>query len=134
VPVESRRRHMFSTEEEGWSNPKVLAILAVVFLCGAAFGAAAMRQYLHHVMPEKGGREFVYQGKRLGLEQLKAQLHLRPEQALRVELMLDDFAKYYQNIEDQRSAVAAMGKEKILDVLDDGQKQRFEQMLRGSGH
>lgn len=131
--VESRR-HMFSTEESGWSNPKVLAILAVVFLCGAAFGAAATRQYLHRHMPPQNGREFVYQGKRLGLEQLNSQLNLRPEQTLRVELMLDDFAKYYQNIEEQRSAVAAMGKEKIMEVLDDDQKQRFEQMLRGPGH
>jgi hypothetical protein len=134
VLAQSRRRHMFSKEEEGWSNPKVLAILAVVFLCGAAFGAAAVRQYLHNRMPVQGGREFVYQGKRLGLEQLKTELQLRPEQALRVELMLDDFAKYYQNIEDQRSAVAVMGKEKILDVLDADQKQRFEQMLHGPGH
>ena len=125
---------MFSTEKSGWSNPKVLAILAVVFLCGAAFGAAGMREYLHRWMPTQNGREFVYQGKRLGVEQLKSQLNLRPDQALRVELMLDDFAKYYQNIEDQRSAVAAMGKEKILEVLDDDQKQRFERMLRGPGH
>jgi hypothetical protein len=132
VFVESRR-HMFSTEESGWSNPKVLAILAVVFLCGTAFGAAAMRQYLHRWMPEPG-HEFIYQGKRLGLEQLKTELRLRPDQALQVELMLDDFAKYYQNIEDQRSAVAVMGKEKILDVLDADQKQRFEQMLHGPGH
>jgi hypothetical protein len=133
VFVESRR-HMFSTEESGWSNPKVLAILAVVFLCGTAFGAAAMRQYLHRWMPLQTGHEFVYQGKRLGLEQLKTELRLRPDQALQVELMLDDFAKYYQNIEDQRSAVAVMGKEKILDVLDADQKQRFEQMLHGPGH
>ncbi len=129
-----RRRHMFSTEESGWSNPKVLAILAVVFLCGTAFGAAAMRQYLHRWMPIKPGHEFVYQGKRLGLEQLKTELRLRPEQALQVELMLDDFGKYYQNIEEQRSAVAVMGKEKILEILDDDQKQRFEQMLHGPGH
>ena len=130
--VESRRR-MFSTEESGWSNPKVLAILAVVFLFGAASGAVVTRQYLHRWMPVPYGHEFVYQGKRLGMEQLKAELQLRPEQALRVELMLDDFAKYYQNIEDQRSAVAAMGKEKILEVLDNDQKQRFERMLRGPG-
>jgi hypothetical protein len=132
VFVESRR-HMFSKEESGWSNPKVLAILAVVFLCGTAFGAAAMRQYLHRWMPLQNGHEFVYQGKRLGLEQLKTELHLRPDQALQVELVLDDFAKYYQNIEDQRSAVAATGKDKILDVLDADQKQRFEQMLHGPG-
>jgi hypothetical protein len=133
VFVESRR-HMFSTEESGWSNPKVLAILGVVFLCGTAFGAAAMREYLHRWMPPQNTHEFVYQGKRIGLDQLKSELRLRPEQGLRVELMLDDFAKYYQNIEDQRSAVAAMGKEKILEVLDDDQKQRFKRMLHGPGH
>jgi hypothetical protein len=128
------RRHMFSSEESGWSNPKVLAILAVVFLCGSAFGAAAMRQYLHRWMPIKPGHEFIYQGKRLGLDQLKTELHLRPDQALQVELMLDDFAKYYQNIEEQRSAVAATGKEKIMEVLDADQKLQFEQMLHGPGH
>ena len=42
---------MLHRNEAGWTNPKVIAIIAVVFLCGSAFGAAAMREYIHYRFP-----------------------------------------------------------------------------------
>jgi hypothetical protein len=78
----------------------------------------------------------VVNGHRLGLAQLDESLSLRPEQKLQVELILDDYAKFYQNLEDQRQtlegqrqAVAEHGKQQIMDLLDDKQRARFDQLL-----
>lgn len=105
-----------------WSNPKVLAIVAVVFLCGVAVGSAVTRQYLHSkLFPQHQAR----------LASLKAELNLTPEQEKIVMKELDDYAKYYQNIEEQREDVAEHGKQRILDVLNDQQKKRFNEIFKG---
>ncbi len=123
------RSSVRSSDDTGWWNPKVLAILAIVFFCGSAFGAAAMRFYLHNVMQPPDGSTLVYNGHRLGLTQLNQELNLRPEQRLQVELVLDDFAKFYQNLEEQRQGVAEHGKQQIIALLDDKQRVRFDQLL-----
>lgn len=125
----ARPKRMIRDDETGWWNPRVLSILALVFLCGSAFGAAAMRIYLHRVMPP-AGPTMVYNGHRLGLTQLDRELNLRAEQKLQVELILDDYAKFYQNVEDQRAEVAEHGKQKIMELLDDQQRARFDELLR----
>lgn len=67
--------------------------------------------------------------RRVGLQQLKSELNLTPSQELVVTRVLDDYGKYYQNIEDEREDVAAHGKRRILDVLNDQQKKRFDQIF-----
>jgi hypothetical protein len=121
------RRNMRRNDDTGWWNPRVLAILALVFLCGSAFGAAAMRVYLHRVIIS--GPQIVLNGHRLSLTQLDRELNLRTDQRLQVELILDDYAKFYQNVEDQRQGVAEHGKQKIIELLDDHQRARFEELL-----
>ncbi len=124
----AQARGMRSNDDTGWWNPRVLGILAIVFFCGSAFGAAAMRFYLHNVM-DPVGPILVYNGHRMGLSQLDRELNLRDEQKLQVELILDDFAKFYQNIEEQREEVSEHGKQKIMELLDDRQRARFDQLL-----
>jgi hypothetical protein len=113
-----------------WSNPKVLLIFTVIFLCGAAFGAAITRSYLHARMfaplPEQRVMEAA---RRVGLERLKAELNLTPAQEVTVTEVLDDYGKYYQNIEDEREDVAEHGKQRILSVLDERQKKRFNEIF-----
>jgi hypothetical protein len=128
VLAQGRGNSVRSDEETGWWNPRVLSILAVVFLCGSAFGAAAMRIYLHNVMTP-AGPTMVINGHRMGLTQLDHELSLRAEQRLQVELILDDYAKFYQNLEDQRQEVAEHGKQKIMELLDDQQRAKFDQVL-----
>ena len=50
-----------------------------------------------------------------GLQKLKAELDLSPEQLRFITQELDDYRKYYQNIEDERLDVAEHGKQRILD-------------------
>ena len=67
--------------------------------------------------------------RRLGLSRLKAELNLSPDQEKIVTKELDDYAKYYQNIEEQREDVAELGKQRIMNVLNDQQKKRFNQIF-----
>lgn len=123
--------------DAGWSNPRVLAILTVMFFFGAAFGSVVTREYLHaHLLASSGRVNTMEAVKTIGLAQLQSQLNLTPQQFQVVAQQLDVYAKYYQNIEDQqqdiedqRANVAELGKQKILDVLNDDQKKRFNELF-----
>jgi hypothetical protein len=125
-------------QDSGWSNPKVLAIFTMIFLCGMAFGAVAMREVLHaKVFGPAQGMDPMEGVKRVGLESLKVELNLTPAQVKTVEEQLDQYAKYYQNIEEQRADieeqrknVAEIGRQKILGVLTDAQRKRFNELFR----
>jgi hypothetical protein len=121
---------MLRQDEAGWANPKVLAILSVVFLCGAMVGAALMREYMHWRVPLPAAHDFIYNGKRISFEALRTDLNLSTDQEQTVKQALDDFAKYYQNLEEQREDVTETGKRRIVSVLTPEQKQRFEALLQ----
>jgi len=112
---------MLQSDEASWSNPKVLITLVVIFLCGAAFGSVLTRSYIHqridkHSVP-------------ITLQNLKAELKLTPDQEKTITKELDDYVKYYQNIQEQRDDVAAVGRRHILDVLTPEQKKRFNEIF-----
>jgi hypothetical protein len=44
-------------------------------------------------------------------------------------VILDDYAKFYQSLQDQLADVRANGKSRIMALLNDEQKQKFEQMM-----
>jgi hypothetical protein len=122
--------------DASWSNPRVLALLTVIFFFGAAFGSVVTREYIHAHIPPPRQANTMEAVKTIGLGQLQAQLNLTPQQYKVVVQQLDEYAKYYQNIEDQqadieeqRANVAELGKQKILDVLNDDQKRRFNQLF-----
>lgn len=100
----------------------VLVIL-LVFLAGAAAGAAGMRVQMHHdgrhLPPwERGGKPIV-------MEKWRHDLNLNDEQVAKIENILDDFSKYYDGI-------LGLGRQRVLDVLNDEQKKKFEVMLRNA--
>lgn len=113
--------------DAGWSNPKVLAILAIIFVCGAAVGSAVTNGYLHARIVS--ARQVRSTPPRIDFERLRTELNLTPEQEKIVTKELDDYAKYYQNIEDEREDVAEHGKQRILNILNDQQKKRFNEIF-----
>jgi hypothetical protein len=121
---------MLHRGEAGWANPKVIAILAVVFLCGSVVGATLMRNYLHFRHSPPDGREIELRGQRVDFNTLKQNLNLTGAQEETVVQVLDDFAKYYQNIEEQREDIAESGRRRILAVLNPDQKQRFYRLFK----
>jgi hypothetical protein len=120
---------MLRQRDAGWSNPKVLAILAVIFVCGLVCGSALTNAFMHHRMGSGPNYQSMERARQIGWQKLKDQLELSPAQVEIVTKELDDYAKYYQNIEEQREDVAAMGTQRILNVLTADQKQRFYKLL-----
>lgn len=121
---------MLRQNNAGWSNPKVLGILAVIFVCGMACGAAATRAFIHYRIESASNSHSIDRFRSpVDWQKLQAELQLTPAQVQIVTKELDDYGKYYQNIEDQREDVAQMGTQHILAVLTPDQKQRFYKLL-----
>jgi hypothetical protein len=111
-----------------WQNPRIIYTLLFVFLSGAVAGAITMRLGFtperHKYVPswKEGGRE-------ISLQRFRTELNLDDQQSKQIEQVLDDFVMYYQSLQDQMDDVRATGKNRILRILHDDQKQRFEKML-----
>jgi hypothetical protein len=120
---------MLRHDTTGWSNPKVLAILTLIFLCGAAFGSAVTRGFLHSKMSVPTRQQSIRAAQRMAMDRLKNELSLTREQEQTVNKILDDYGKYYQNIEDEREDVAEHGRQRILSILNEQQKKRFLELF-----
>ena len=111
-----------------WRNPRIILTLALVFLCGAAAGVlwfkmtAVSAANLPPAAWKANGREVTVQ-------RFKTELKLNDKQTAKLELVLDDFMKYYQTLQAQMDEVRANGKESILGVLDDSQKEKFNLLM-----
>jgi hypothetical protein len=119
---------MFAADRASWQNPRVLTTLVLVFLTGAMAGAITMRAGLHDKMHRSanaywrdGRNEFSY-------DRLRKDLDLTLEQSERLKTILDDFDKYHEDLQAQIEDVRATGKNRIMQMLDARQRQRFEQL------
>lgn len=113
-------------------NPKVISTLVVVFLAGAAVGALSMQLGLHeklHRTVSAAASKASPATRDAVLQRFKAELNLSPAQTQQISSILDDYRHYYQSLQDQLDDVRAMGKTRIVQILDDGQRQKFDKMM-----
>ena len=103
-----------------------------VFLAGAATGAVTMR---FGFPPErhKPGSRMERSRREISLQKFKKELDLSPHQTEEMERIIDDFMTYYQYAQAQMEDVRATGKSRILRILHDDQKAKFEKMM-GEAH
>lgn len=118
---------MFDTDRPSWQNPRVLAILVLVFLCGAVAGAIAMRAGLHARLHPTTS-PFWKNETMLSYDKLTKDLKLTPEQCRQLRTILDDYARYRQDLQAQLDDWKATGKNQILRILDPDQRERFEKI------
>ncbi len=111
-----------------WKNPRIIYTLLFVFLSGAVAGAVGAR---FGMSPErhKAGPFWNEGGREISLQRFKKELDLTPQQAGEIEIVLDDFVMYYQTLQAQMDDVRATGKNRILKLLREDQKQKFVRML-----
>jgi Spy/CpxP family protein refolding chaperone len=111
------------TQVQFWESPKFAGagVLLLVFLCGAVAGALAMNLGAHTMLHPHPFWD--NSSKTEYLKSVTKQLDLSPDQANQMASILDDFAKYYQT-------VLSDGKARILNILTDEQKRKFEKMLK----
>jgi hypothetical protein len=118
---------MLSDARPTWSNPRILSLLALVFLAGVFTGGTAMKYGLHQTMHRESG--FGKANKEELLSRCKRELNLTDDQTRQVSNIIDNTASYYQTLQDQLSDVKADSLSKIRALLNDEQKQKFERLV-----
>jgi hypothetical protein len=117
---------MIATTRPGaWQTSSRLACIttiSLVFLTGAITGAVAMNLGAHKWMHRQVAPFWTEGGKDIWLQRWKKELNLTPEQTQEMTLVLDDFGMYYRN-------VLSDGKTRILKILNEDQKKKFDQLL-----
>jgi hypothetical protein len=63
------------------------------------------------------------------LQKFKKELDLSPTQAEEFGRIIDDFMSYYQVAEATMQDVRATGKTRILKILNEDQKKKFQRMM-----
>lgn len=111
-----------------WHNPRILSLLLLVFLGGVACGAFATRYAVTRgtLRPSVSWRDG---GRGSTMAHLKEDLKLTPDQAQQIETLLDDLAKYYDNLQGQMDDFRQDGKERIKKILTPEQQKKFDKIL-----
>jgi hypothetical protein len=105
-----------------------------VFLAGAATGAMVMQLGLHDRMHRSVAAATARPAGRVAandalLQRFKADLNLSGEQTEKLAMVLGDYRHYYESIQDQLDDVRATGKKRILQILDQDQRSKFERIM-----
>lgn len=113
-----------------WRNARILLTLALVFLCGATAGMLVYSLGIHRLVhAAQSPRPLRDTGKDVLLERFKHELDLTPSQTEELDTVLDDFFTYYHTLQAQLDDVRASGKQRILRILNDDQKRKFEKLM-----
>ena len=110
-------------------NPKVISTLVLVFLAGIAVGAISMQVGLH----EKLHRTVSAASKPPNdndalVQRFKTQLHLTDPQTKQIADVLMEYRPYYRALQDQYDDLRSTGRNRIMEVLTEEQRQQFEKM------
>ena len=105
---------MLEDDNASWRTLKFSSPRSSSFCAAAAFGSAGTR-YLACMLTCIRPRFWIS----------KLSLRLTPDQEKTVMKELDDYAKYYQNIEEEREDVAEHGRQRIYFVLTPEQRKRL---------
>ncbi|SRR6266536_3118035 len=97
-----------------------ISTLLLVFICGMVAGALAFNLGAHKRLHREAF--WTASGKDAAVARVKKELDLTPLQVEQMEVILDDFAKYY-------TTVLSDGKSRIMQILNEPQKKKFEQIL-----
>jgi trans-aconitate methyltransferase len=116
-------------------NPKVIGTLVLVFLAGAAVGALSMQMGLHERLhrtvsaataPAAASKSSTNDAM---VQRFKTELNLSADQTIKIAMVLSDYREYYKNLQDQLDDVRSTGKTRIMQILDDQQRAKFEKIM-----
>jgi trans-aconitate methyltransferase len=117
-------------------NPKVIGTLALVFLAGAAVGALIMQMGLHerlHRTVSAATATTPTASKASTndamVQRFKTELNLSADQTIKIAMVLSDYREYYKSLQDQLDDVRSTGKTRIMQILDDQQRAKFEKIM-----
>ena len=110
---------------------KAFGIIAVVFIGGVALGAMGARAYISGqlTMSEQHAELLHTPEAMVALERLSEQLALTDDQERRIHSILDECIMSEADLFGQIRDVQAEGRRRILGVLDEEQRERFEDVV-----
>jgi len=110
-------------------NPRIASTLLLVFLAGAAVGMLGMKyglhDRLHRVAAAAPARESSHDAM---LQDFKTKLDLSAEQTDQISVVLQDYSHYYESLQDQLDDLRSTGLSRILQILQPGQREKFQKM------
>ena len=110
-------------------NPRIASTLLLVFLAGAAVGMLGMKyglhDRLHRVAAAAPSRESSHDAM---LQNFKTKLDLSAEQTDQIAVVLQDYSHYYESLQDQLDDLRSTGLSRILQILEPGQREKFQKM------
>jgi Spy/CpxP family protein refolding chaperone len=110
-------------------NPRIASTLLLVFLAGAAVGMLGMKyglhDRLHRVAAAAPSRESSHDAM---LQDFKTKLDLSSEQTDQIAVVLQDYSHYYESLQDQLDDLRSTGLSRILQILQPGQREKFQKM------
>jgi len=115
-------------------NLKVAGTLVVVFLAGAAVGALTMQMGLHERLHRTVSAATLPVIRKASssdalVQRFKTELNLSADQADKIAMVLADYREYYHSLEDQLDDVRSTGKSRIMQILDQQQRAKFEKIM-----
>jgi hypothetical protein len=111
-----------------WQHPQIISTLLLVFVAGGATGALVFRLLRVHQfaaaapITKEPSRDAV-------LQRFKTELDLSPDQAAKIAIVLEDFSHYYESLQEQQTDLRATGKNRIVEILNVEQREKFEKMM-----
>src|SRR5665213_774342 len=115
-------------------NPKVIGTLVLVFLAGGAVGALTMQLGLHERLHRTVSAASVPAAEHKAstndalVQRFKTELNLSGDQTEKIAMVLEDYRQYYQSLQDQLDDVRSTGKTRIMQILDQQQRAKFEKI------
>ena len=115
-------------------NLKVAGTLAVVFLAGGAVGALTMQLGLHERLHRTVSASTLPVIRKASssdalVQRFKTELNLSSDQTDKIAMVLADYREYYHSLEDQLDDVRSTGKSRIMQILDEQQRAKFEKIM-----
>jgi len=116
-------------------NFKVLGTLVLVFLAGSAVGALTMQfglhDRMHRTVSAASAPVPVHKAATNDamVQRFKPDLNLSGDQTDKIAMVLDDYRQYYQSLQDQLDDVRSTGKTRIMQILDERQRAKFEKIM-----
>jgi Spy/CpxP family protein refolding chaperone len=120
---------MLQSSPAPWRNGRVVSTLLLVFLAGASAGAFVMRFGLHDKLHRTVSAASREPSREAVLQNFKSKLDLSNEQTEQIAMVLEDYRQYYQSLQEQLDDLRSTGRNRILQVLEPAQREKFEKMM-----
>jgi len=120
---------MTSAHRPLWQHPQIISTLLLVFIAGGATGALVFRLLRVHQLASAAPVAAKEPSRDVVLQRFKTELDLTPDQTAKIAVVLEDFSHYYESLQEQQTDLRATGKNRIVEILNQQQRERFEKMM-----